>query len=55
MTGLGDQLTKALANKDVVASWSEEEKTVAEILKLDFTKSAVNLPQRERDRSACRP
>ncbi|KAL9943836.1 Mitochondrial intermediate peptidase [Verticillium nonalfalfae] len=50
MTGLSDQLTKALANKDVVASWSEEEKTVAEILKLDFTKSAVNLPQRERDR-----
>ncbi|CRK41962.1 hypothetical protein BN1708_008620 [Verticillium longisporum] len=50
MTGLSDQLTKALANKDVVASWSEEEKTVADILKLDFTKSAVNLPQRERDR-----
>ncbi|KAM0276691.1 hypothetical protein ACHAQH_006508 [Verticillium albo-atrum] len=50
MTGLSDQLIKALENKDVVASWSEEERTVAEILKLDFTKSAVNLPQRERDR-----
>ncbi|KAH6685381.1 mitochondrial intermediate peptidase [Plectosphaerella plurivora] len=49
-TGLSEQLTIAMDNEDVVASWTEEEKTVAEILKLDFTKSAVNLPQAERDR-----
>ncbi|TEA22821.1 Mitochondrial intermediate peptidase [Colletotrichum sidae] len=50
MTGLSDQLVKAMDNPNVVAAWSEEERTVAEILKLDFTKSAVDLPQHERDR-----
>ncbi|GKT42113.1 mitochondrial intermediate peptidase [Colletotrichum spaethianum] len=50
MTGLSDQLVKAMGLPDVVAAWSEEERTVAEILKLDFTKSAVDLPQQERDR-----
>ncbi|KAL2142338.1 hypothetical protein VTI28DRAFT_1347 [Corynascus sepedonium] len=50
MTGLHDQLATAMANPDVTAVWSEEEKTVAEVLKLDFTKSAVNLPQKYRDR-----
>ncbi|TPX11253.1 uncharacterized protein E0L32_001071 [Thyridium curvatum] len=49
-TGLNEQLGKALANLDVVSSWTEEEKTVAEILKLDFSKSAVNLPQESRDK-----
>ena len=49
MTGLHDQLAVAMANPDVTAVWSEEEKAVAEVLKLDFTKSAVNLPQRSRD------
>ncbi|AEO66061.1 uncharacterized protein THITE_2113856 [Thermothielavioides terrestris NRRL 8126] len=50
MTGLHDQLAVAMANPDVTAAWSEEEKAVAEVLKLDFTKSAVNLPQKYRDR-----
>ncbi|CAK7215871.1 Mitochondrial intermediate peptidase [Sporothrix curviconia] len=49
-THLNDQLGTAMANPDVVAGWSEEERTVAEMLKLDFTKSAVNLPQASRDR-----
>lgn len=49
-TGLNEQLGKAMENPDVTAAWSEEEKAVAEILKLDFTKSAVNLPQHSRDR-----
>ncbi|GAB1310910.1 Mitochondrial intermediate peptidase [Madurella fahalii] len=50
MTGLHDQLVTAMANPDVTAVWSEEEKAVAEVLKLDFTKSAVNLPKEYRDR-----
>jgi len=50
MTGLSDQLGKALSMKEVTDAWSEEEKTVAELLKLDFMKSAVNLPQASRDR-----
>ncbi|KAK3300926.1 mitochondrial intermediate peptidase [Chaetomium fimeti] len=50
MTGLHDQLATAMANPDVTAVWSEEEKAVAEVLKLDFTKSAVSLPQKYRDR-----
>ncbi|KAK7745081.1 Mitochondrial intermediate peptidase [Cytospora paraplurivora] len=49
-TGLNEQLGKALANPDVTSTWSEEEIVVAEILKLDFTKSAVSLPQKSRDR-----
>ncbi|KAF4467327.1 mitochondrial intermediate peptidase [Fusarium albosuccineum] len=50
MTGLSDQLSQALSMAEVTEVWSEEEKTVAEQLKLDFMKSAVNLPQAERDR-----
>lgn len=49
-TVLNDQLGVAMANPDVVSGWTEEERTVAEMLKLDFTKSAVNLPQASRDR-----
>lgn len=49
-TGLNDQLGKAMANPDVTAGWTEEEMTVAQILKLDFMKSAVNLPKHSRDR-----
>lgn len=49
-TGLNDQLGKAMDNKEVTAKWSEEEMTVAQILKLDFMKSAVNLPKHSRDR-----
>ena len=49
-TGLNDQLGVAMANPEVTKRWSEEERTVAEILKLDFMKSAVNLPKASRDR-----
>ncbi len=48
--GLNDQLGVAMANPEVTKLWSEEEKAVAQILKLDFTKSAVALPQESRDR-----
>lgn len=50
MTGLSDQLNEALSRQTVVQSWSEEEKSVAELLQLDFMKSAVNLPKKARDR-----
>lgn len=50
MTGLSDQLGKAMANPDVTCAWSEEEMAVAKVLKLDFDKSAVNLPREYRDR-----
>jgi intermediate peptidase len=49
-TGLNDQLGKAMNNPEVRSAWSEEEMTVAEMLKLDFMKSAVNLPKRYRDK-----
>ena len=50
MTGLNDQLGAALSKPEVTSTWSEEERSVAELLKLDFTKSAVNLPKKARDR-----
>lgn len=50
MTGLNDQLGEALSRPEVTSAWSEEEKTVAGLLKLDFMKSAVNLPKKSRDR-----
>ncbi|KAF4446330.1 hypothetical protein F53441_10018 [Fusarium austroafricanum] len=50
MTGLSDQLSQALSIPEVTNVWSEEERTVAEQLKLDFMKSAVNLPKASRDR-----
>ncbi|KAK4205340.1 hypothetical protein QBC40DRAFT_271540 [Triangularia verruculosa] len=50
MTGLYDQLVKAMSNPEVTSVWSEEEMAVAEVLRLDFTKSAVNLGQKQRDR-----
>lgn len=50
MTGLSDQLGAALDRPDVVSSWTEQERIVADLLKLDFMKSAVNLPKRARDR-----
>lgn len=49
-TGLDDQLARALSLPEVTGAWSEEEAAVADLLKLDFTKSAVNLPKRDRDR-----
>lgn len=50
MTGLSDQLIAAMGNPDITSSWSEEEKMVAEVLRLDFAKSAVSLPKAARDR-----
>lgn len=49
-TGLNDQLAKAMRDPAITAAWSEEEKTVAQMLYLDFTKSAISLPQESRDR-----
>ncbi|RDW78053.1 mitochondrial intermediate peptidase [Coleophoma crateriformis] len=48
--GLNDQLTIALRTPEVVASWNEQEVKVADILKRDFGRSAINLPQAQRDR-----
>ncbi|KAH8890933.1 zincin [Thozetella sp. PMI_491] len=50
MTGLHKQLERAMENPEVAKSWSEEEMTVAKVLQLDFTKSAVNLPAHSRER-----
>ena len=46
--GLNQQLKKALSMPEVLAKWSEEEKTVATILARDFDKSAIDLPEKER-------
>jgi intermediate peptidase len=48
-TGLDSQLKKAVSIPEVVQSWSEEERTVADILIRDFAKSAIDLPQKERE------
>jgi intermediate peptidase len=47
-TGLNSQLKKAMKMPEVWKSWSEEEKTVATILEKDFSKSAIDLAERER-------
>ncbi|TLD04565.1 hypothetical protein E2P81_ATG10553, partial [Venturia nashicola] len=46
--GLEAQLKKAAAIPEVWESWSEEEKTVANILMKDFSKSAIELPEDKR-------
>ena len=43
-TGLYTTLKKALQDPEVVRRWSDDERTVAEILFKDFEKSGVNLP-----------
>jgi mitochondrial intermediate peptidase len=43
-TGLNDQLEKAIEIPEVYNSWTQEEKTVANILIKDFSKSAIDLP-----------
>ncbi|GAW18245.1 hypothetical protein ANO14919_077190 [Xylariales sp. No.14919] len=48
-TALSDQLGKALADPEVMASWNEEEQTVAKLLQQDFKKSAIHLPKEFRD------
>ena len=49
-TELNDQLRIALNNPEVVSSWSEEELRVAQILKKDFSQSAIDLPKEKRER-----
>lgn len=44
-TGLNDQLKKAASIPEVWNSWTEEEQTVANILIKDFSKSAIDLPE----------
>lgn len=47
-TGLNDQLKQAASISEVWHSWSEEERTVATILMKDFSKSAIDLPDGNR-------
>ncbi|KAI2618497.1 mitochondrial intermediate peptidase-like protein [Hypoxylon sp. NC1633] len=47
---LSQQLGKALADPIVMASWSEEEQTVAKLLQQDFMKSAIHLPKESRQK-----
>jgi len=48
--GLNAQLNKAVGTAEVAGAWSEEEKTVVQILLKDFAQSAINLPEHERKR-----
>jgi intermediate peptidase len=47
-TGLNDQLKMAASIPEVVESWTDEEKVVADILMRDFSKSAIDLPDEAR-------
>ncbi|KAF1352068.1 hypothetical protein BDV97DRAFT_397119 [Delphinella strobiligena] len=47
-TGLNDQLKRAAAIPEVWDSWGEEERTVANILIKDFSKSAIDLAEGDR-------
>ncbi|KAK3671465.1 Mitochondrial intermediate peptidase [Recurvomyces mirabilis] len=47
-TGLNDQLKRAAAIPEIYDSWSEEERTVAAILIKDFSKSAIDLEETDR-------
>lgn len=49
-TGLNSQLRKAVATPEITSAWGEEEKIVARILLKDFSKSAIDLPQKQRER-----
>lgn len=49
-TGLAKQLDIALELCSSSGSWSEQEQMVAEILKKDFAKSAIDLPRGEQER-----
>ncbi|KAG8630481.1 hypothetical protein KVT40_002100 [Elsinoe batatas] len=45
---LHEQLQKALSIPEVTSSWTEQEKVVANILARDFSKSAIDLPEGDR-------
>ncbi|WPH04197.1 Hypothetical protein R9X50_00708500 [Acrodontium crateriforme] len=47
-TGLNDQLKRAADIPEIYNAWSEEERTVAAILIKDFSKSAIDLPDVDR-------
>ena len=47
-TGLNEKLRKAVASPEANAAWSEEEKTVANVLLRDFSKSAIDMPEDKR-------
>jgi mitochondrial intermediate peptidase len=47
-TGLNDQLKLALEDPNVTSSWTEEELIVAQILRKDFSQSAIDLPKAKR-------
>lgn len=47
-TGLNLQLKKAWDIPEVRSQWSEEEKTVAQVLMRDFAKSGIHLPDSQR-------
>ena len=47
-TGLYESLKKAMENKDITAQWSAEEHAVAMILRKDFEKSGISLPNTAR-------
>ena len=49
-TRLNDQLKQALGDTRVTKSWSEEELKAADILKKDFSQSAIDLPTAKRRR-----
>lgn len=48
--GINSQLKRAVADPLVNRSWEDEEKTVARTLLKDFSKSAIDLPQSQRDK-----
>ncbi|KAF2672129.1 mitochondrial intermediate peptidase [Microthyrium microscopicum] len=48
-TGLNEQLKKAASIPEVFDSWTEEERTVANILLKDFNKSAIDLSDEDRN------
>lgn len=48
--GLNEKLQAAVARSEISAAWSEEEKTVANILLKDFSKSAIDMPEAKRER-----
>jgi intermediate peptidase len=49
-TGLAKQLDVAIKQPQEPGRWCEQEKMVADILKRDFAKSAIDLPRAERER-----
>lgn len=49
-TGLAKQLDIAIEMCSTFTSWSEQEHMVADILKKDFAKSAIDLPRGDRER-----